>query len=60
MLRMISPHILRKLVKVSALKQLAERIKLLYYNKEEIDTMLVDHDLYWETFGEDSSSPEEP
>jgi len=31
---------LTKLVKVSALKQLAERIKLHYYNKYEIDTKL--------------------
>ena len=56
----IPPKILKKLVRVSALKQLAERIKLLYYDKEDIDAMLIDHELYWETFGEDSSSPEEP
>lgn len=56
----IPPHVLRKLVRVSALKQLAERIKLLYYNKEEIDAMITHNELYWETFGEDENPPEDP
>lgn len=56
----IPPHVLRKLVRVSALKQLAERIKLLYYDKEEIDAMIAQNELYWETFNEDEKPSEDP
>ena len=56
----IPPHVLRKLVRVSALKQLAERIKLLYYDKEEIDAMITQNELHWEAFNEDEKSSEDP